>query len=97
MSSIIIWIPLGVSLAVLIIVVAGLRTKSTKLNRQLERVDRYRANFENRSVPKQTMESPDQIPSIGEALAQRDDFLRKRTKKRADKQRRLVARLKSRS
>ena len=97
MSSIIIWIPLGVSLAVLIIVVAGLRTKSTKLNRQLERVDRFRANFENRIVPKRVVERTDQIPTMADAMDKREDFLKKRAKKRADKQRRLVSRLKSRS
>lgn len=97
MSSIIIWIPLAVSLAVLIVVVAGLRTKSTKLNRQLERVDRYRENFENRIVPKQVVDLSDQIPTMGDAMDKREDFLKKRAKKRADKQRRLVSRLKSRS
>ena len=97
MNSLIIWIPLTVSLVVLVIVAAGLRTKSAKLNRQLERAQRYRSNFESRTVPKPVVDSADQIPTMSEAKAQRDNFLKKRTKKRADKQRRLVSRLKSRS
>ncbi|MEY4451738.1 MAG: hypothetical protein RLZZ380_859 [Actinomycetota bacterium] len=97
MSSLIAWIPLAVSLLVLLGALASLRTKGLKLQRQLERTERYRENFESRTIPVKTIVGVEQIPTMGEALAQRGAFLNKRTKKRADKQRRLVARLKSRS
>ena len=97
MSSLIAWIPLAVSLLVLLAAVASLRTKGLKLQRQLERTERYRANFEGRTIQVKAIVGVDEIPTMGEALAQRSAFLNKRTKKRADKQRRLVARLKSRS
>ena len=95
MSSLIVWITVSVCVLALIFVAAGLRAKNTKLIRQLARVKRYRADFENRPIHQLAKTASEQIPTLVEALAHRDDFLKNHNKKRTNKQRRLVSRLKS--
>ena len=97
MTSFLIWIPLMVASIFLLVTLAKLNSKASKLDRQLNRLDKLRTNFESipRTVTLKAM--PETIPNLDSALKARRDFKQERTKKREAKQRRLISRLKSRS
>lgn len=97
MISLLIWTPLLLSSIFLLVTLAKLNSKASKLDRQLNRLDKLRTNFESipRTVTLKAM--PETIPNLDSALKARREYKEARTKKREAKQRRLVTRLKSRS
>jgi hypothetical protein len=97
MNPLILWSPLAASLVFLAVAIFRLGAKRNKLDRHLQRTDRYRAKFENRMVASPAEPAESRIPSLREAYSERKVFIKMRSKKRADKQRRLVTRLKNRS
>lgn len=97
MTSFLIWVPLMVASIFLLITLAKLNSKASKLDRQLNRLDKLRTDFESipRTVTLKAM--AETIPNLDGALKARRDYKQERTKKREAKQRRLISRLKSRS
>jgi hypothetical protein len=92
-----IWLPLAAASMFLLIALVGLRSKSAKLNRQLARTERYRKAFEAAPRSVALKDSPNRLPQLKTAVAERKALLKARLKKQEDKQRRLLSRLKNHS
>lgn len=90
-----IWIPLALASAYLIWCLAMLASKGARLNRQVNRLERMRSEFEvNRKTFNDVPKNPG-VPSLGQALQERKKFLDRRSEKHREKQRRLIKNLKS--
>ena len=90
-----IWIPLALASAYLIWRLAQLASMGEKLDRQLNRLEKMRSEFEsNRKTFSEKPNNPG-VPNLRKALQQRKNFLDRRSEKRREKQRRLIKNLKS--
>lgn len=91
----VIWIPLVLASAYFIWRLAMLASKGDKLERQLNRLEKMRSDFEsNRKTFNEKPKNPE-VPNLGQALQQRKNFLDHRSEKQRAKQRRLIKNLKS--
>jgi hypothetical protein len=90
-----IWLPLvGTSIFFLSSMIR-LGAKAKKLNRQLARTEKYRKAFEATPRLVTLKVSNGKLPDLKSVLTERKALLKARLKKREDKQRRLLSRLKN--
>ena len=95
MTQSLIWFPLvGASIFFLSSLIM-LGTKAKKLNRQLARTEKYRKAFEATPRLVTLKVSNGKLPDLKSVLTERKTLLNARLKKREDKQRRLLSRLKN--
>lgn len=88
-----IWIPLALTSLFFLWQFVALAFKGDKMNRQMARFRGLQADFEARR-PLYVQPKNAGLPHLLDALTKRKNFLDGRSKKRAEKQRRLVNRLK---
>jgi hypothetical protein len=90
-----IWLPLvGTSIFFLSSLIR-LGAKAKKLNRQLARTEKYRKAFEATPRLVTLKVSNGKLPDLKSVLTERKALLKARLKKREDKQRRLLSKLKN--
>lgn len=90
-----IWLPLVSASVFLLVALKNLGSTSAKLNRQLARTVRYRAEFDETPRATTPNDKPAALPDLKLVLLNRKALLKSRSKKREDKQRRLLSRLKN--
>lgn len=91
----VIWIPLALAVVYFIWRLGQLASKGEKLDRQLNRLEKMRSEFESsRKTFNERPKNPG-VPKLGQALQQRKNFLDRRSEKHRAKQRRLIKNLKS--
>lgn len=93
--SFIIWLPLVIALLVLISVSASLGRKASRLNRQARHLRKLKPSFTIEPLVKGGTKITSEIPDLVAAQRSRRNYLSQRAKRREQKQRSLVARLKS--
>ena len=90
-----IWLPLVAASVFFLSSLIDLGGKSAKLSRQLNRLEKLRAQFKPNSRIVTLKAHSAELPDLKKALDDRKVLLKSRSKKREAKQRRLVSRLKN--
>lgn len=89
----IIWLPLAAASLALIVVLVSLATKSGKLLRQTNRLEKQVASVNLTRKPESISQNIGVLPDLKDALKARSILRDSQSKKREDKQRRLIKRL----
>jgi hypothetical protein len=90
-----IWLPIVSASVFLLVAWINLGSKSANLNRQLARTVRYRDEFDETPRASTPNDMATALPELKLVLVNRKALLKARSKKRENKQRRLLSRLKN--
>ena len=88
-----IWLPLAVATLALIVVLVSLATKARKLQHQANRLEKQVASVNLSRKPDPISQNIGVLPDLKDSLKARSILRDTQSKKREDKQRRLIKRL----